>query len=1117
MANVRALGTFEASLDGAAVDLGGPRQRSVLARLVVARGAMVPAGTLVGDLWPGGAPPRAAAGLQSFVSHLRRALEPDRPPRTPARVLVTAPPGYALRLPDDGADVWRFDTLVDRAGERLAAGDPAGARAAAEEALGEWRGPAYAEFADLPWAATEAGRLDERRRTAVERRAEAMLRLGAAAEAVPDLEAHAAAHPLREEAWRLLALALYRSARQGDALAALRQARATLAEELGVDPGPALRALEADILAQAPGLSARPRLRVAPEPAPAAAAEPPFVGRGDELRRLAAAARDAAGGRCALALVGGDAGMGKTSLAERLARTLAEEGWTAGWGRAPETGGAPAAWPWAELLRELAAAGPPPADLAARLAPLLSDAATAPGTTSGSAPGITPGTTPDITTARFRLHRAVGDYLAGLADRTPLLLVLEDLHWADEETLALLAALPTRLRDRPVLLVGTFRQTEAPERLTGTLAALARHEPLRVELAGLPAADVAALVRATCAAEVGPGELAAIAERTGGNPFFTRETARLLDAEGPRAATRLVPAGVGDVLRHRIGRLPESAQAVLRYAAVAGRDADVGVLADIAGGEDAVLDAVDAGVTAGLLTEPGPGRIGFAHALVRDTLYTGLSRARRTRLHGRVAAALERRRPGEVTAIAHHHLETGGADPGKAVRYARLAAEAAEARFAHRAAADLWIAASGTLRAQGGGAWLEPEAAAIRAAALAGDVVEARARRSAALGPARAFGDARLLARVIVAFDVPTLWTSREYGSIDSEVIEAAEEALAHLGDDPELRVRLLTTLAIELEGEQDDRCVAAADEAVRLARGLDRPELLAVALNGRYINGYRGAGAAAERRALAAELLDLATAHDLGMYRVLAHLQLQQSLLAGLDLDAARRHRAEGIRLAEQYGLPLLGMIAGWYDALGHAFAARFGDAEKAYQEVAAAIGARIWSSERGMAFLGIFCLRLIQGRAGELVEQARWLRDRWPHVGGTADLYALALAGAGRTAEARRAARGAGPVRLDYFYDLVMAVRGRRAIVLEDPETAAEAYAGLLPYRDHIAGGGTAVVTLGPAAQTLGDLALFLGRPAEAAAHYRHAAGIAARIGASAWRTIAADSLRALGDPAA
>ncbi|RFU42511.1 transcriptional regulator, partial [Actinomadura logoneensis] len=164
---VRVLGAFEAVVRDRPAELGGPRQRSVLARLVAAHGRLVPADRLVADLWPDGAPPRAAAGLQSFVSHLRRALEPDRPPRTPARVLVTAPPGYALRLPAADVDAWCFDDLVERSGE---AGDPAGARALAERALDLWRGPAYAEFADLPWAAAEAARLDELRRLAAERR-----------------------------------------------------------------------------------------------------------------------------------------------------------------------------------------------------------------------------------------------------------------------------------------------------------------------------------------------------------------------------------------------------------------------------------------------------------------------------------------------------------------------------------------------------------------------------------------------------------------------------------------------------------------------------------------------------------------------------------------------------------------------------------------------------------------------------------------------------------------------------------------------------------------------------------------------------------------------------------
>ncbi|RFU39334.1 hypothetical protein DZF91_22960, partial [Actinomadura logoneensis] len=257
------------------------------------------------------------------------------------------------------------------------------------------------------------------RRLAAERRAEAMLGLGAAAEAVPDLEAHVAADPLREDAWRLLALALYRSGRQGDALGALRRARDVLTEQLGVDPGPALRGLEADILAQAPHLDAPqpqnthpsrpheaqaakprseeaarssqdeqgPRASVAEQPTTRPEADsarsrvgpkagrtgtlrlvPPdaetFFGRDAETARLLDAAGRAAAGRFQVALVGGEAGIGKTALVERIARRLAADGWRVAWGRSEEAGGAPAAWSWAEILRALAAGTPPDAALA---------------------------------------------------------------------------------------------------------------------------------------------------------------------------------------------------------------------------------------------------------------------------------------------------------------------------------------------------------------------------------------------------------------------------------------------------------------------------------------------------------------------------------------------------------------------------------------------------------------------------------------------------------------------------------------------------------------------------------------------------------------------------------
>jgi DNA-binding SARP family transcriptional activator len=229
---------------GDAITLKGPRHRAVLARLIVAHGRVVPVSLLVDDLWAD--PPADAVGaVRTFVAALRRAVEPSRPPRTPARLLVTEGPGYALRAEPEAVDAWRFERSVS------ASLSPEDALVRVEEALGWWRGPAYAEFAEEPWARAERSRLAELRLHAVEQRAEARLALGLAAEAVPDLDAHVTEHPWREDAWRLLALALYRTGRQGDALAVLRRARTLLVEQLGVDPGPALRRLEADILRQA--------------------------------------------------------------------------------------------------------------------------------------------------------------------------------------------------------------------------------------------------------------------------------------------------------------------------------------------------------------------------------------------------------------------------------------------------------------------------------------------------------------------------------------------------------------------------------------------------------------------------------------------------------------------------------------------------------------------------------------------------------------------------------------------------------------------------------------------------------------------------------------------------
>ncbi|MGP3963400.1 BTAD domain-containing putative transcriptional regulator [Nonomuraea sp. 3N208] len=235
---------------GGVVDVKGPRHRAVLARLIVARRRVVPVARLAGDLWEEEPPPGAVGALRTFVAALRRALEPERPPRAAPRLLVTEGPGYALRAAPDAVDAWRFEQAV-----AAAAGlPPREALERVEEALGWWRGPAYADFAGQDWVRVERSRLAELRLHAIERLAEARLALGLAGEAVPDLDAHVAEHPWREDGWRLLALALYRTGRQGDALAVLSRARDLLAEHLGVDPGPRLRRLESDILHHAPHL-----------------------------------------------------------------------------------------------------------------------------------------------------------------------------------------------------------------------------------------------------------------------------------------------------------------------------------------------------------------------------------------------------------------------------------------------------------------------------------------------------------------------------------------------------------------------------------------------------------------------------------------------------------------------------------------------------------------------------------------------------------------------------------------------------------------------------------------------------------------------------------------------
>ncbi|MGC4759498.1 BTAD domain-containing putative transcriptional regulator [Micromonospora trifolii] len=1087
------LGPVTAATERGPVPLRGHRQRLVLGRLLIAHGRVVPVDRLVDDLWEV-APDGAVGAIRTFVADLRRALEPDRPPRQPPRILVTEPPGYALKAAPDAVDAGRFEAAVGEAARLLTAGRPASALAALDAALWLWRGPAYADCANESWAIAEINRLDELRMLAIERRAEALLALGRPDDAAADLPAHLASYPLREDAWRLLATARYRAGRQGDALAALREARHVLVTELGVDPGPDLRRLEADILAQAPHLAPSLGRAATPgfgEPVRSVQAEQrPFVGRDAELERLRHAAEAASRRRQpTLALLSGDPGAGKTALAEALTRRLAAEGWTTAWGHSPEYEGAPPAWPWTQITDALAA----PA-----AAPVAADSA-------------------DPATVRFRRHRAVASLISAVADREPLLLVLDDLHRADGDTLDLLTALLTgpQPASGPVLILGTYRATEISPELTATLARAAGLEPIREYLAGLPASATGELAGAIVGADLDPATARSIHRRSGGNPFFVRELAQLYASTG-QAGLAAVPPGVRDVIRHRLAQLPAPTRTVLRQAAVLGRDLDPDVLGVLAGDPTAALDAVDRALAAGFLTErESDGRLRFTHILVRDTLYADLSAPRRAVWHAAVAEVLRQRETVEPAALAYHLLRAGGTvHAAEAATYARVAAERAERGGNPHEAARLWGQAIDAYDRAGG---VEPHGRVTallglgRALAVTGRLAEARRRRAEAITAAESTGDPLLIQEALAGFDVPASWTRNDDDLLSGHIVRAAEHALTALGPiGSAQRSRLLSTLALELRGTTTDRGRRAAAEAETIARDIGDPGLLAFALNARFMHAFHSVGLANTRARIGLELVELAARHHLVTFEVLGHLVLVQANCALADGPAADAHARAADRLAERYELPLVGVFTRWYAALrlalnGHSVAAA--DAYRAAADRMSTDG--MPGLTQGLLPLALLGLRLADAvsddpPAGDarLVPGLRpnpgpddedWARLDWgPHEPWVRPLL---LAAAGDRSATRAALRALPDGPHDLLREVRLCLTARAALAIDDRPTMERVAAALRPAVTELAAG-SGVVTVGPVAGHLADLAAALGRDEEADEHVRTARALTARV---------------------
>ncbi len=462
-----------------------------------------------------------------------------------------------------------------------------------------------------------------------------------------------------------------------------------------------------------------------------------------------------------------------------------------------------------------------------------------------------------------------------------------------------------------------------------------------------------------------------------------------------------------------------------------------------------------------------------------------------------------------MTALAHHFESAGPAHAGATSRYAVAAAELAEQRFGYAEAATWWrraAAASALHRPDDVPTRLAWVARAIRAAQLTGNISLSRSLRAEALPVAAATDDPTIIASVILAADVPTVWSPRSVYALDRAMIALCATTADRLPERPDLRSRLLGVIAVEMEGDADPAGYEASVTALRLARETGDPEVLSYALYCRYLNTYRdGAAGVRERGAVGREMLQLGRAHGLGLFEVTAHLVLIQYCCAVLDLAEADQHAAEAGRLAGAYGLPLLGGIASWYAALRLAMSGRWDEAEAAYGEAAAEVGATGFylQSAQMTWWTSIVCLRLSSGRSSELADMLAMMvgavSEEMQHD--AAELIAVSLLVGGKKEQAAALVGEIFPIRPDYFAPVAYALRGLAGVYLADRRRVEQAYAALLPYSESVCGAGTGTVGLGPTATLLTRFAAHLGDGEAARTHQQQAIRLAEALGNPEW----------------
>ncbi len=844
-----------------------------------------------------------------------------------------------------------------------------------------------------------------------------------------------------------------------------------LAKSPDARPASALQFAEAAVAAGgATGATGRPR---APGQASRSAAATPLrdtVGRLDEEALLLAALRRATRGSGEVILLCGEAGIGKTALAQRLCEEAERLGVPTVWGTGGNFGEAPPAyWHWAQVVRSLVGRndgalleglGPSAAWLAAVAPELVGELAGFDASAAGN-------------DGRFHIYDALRLLLRSAAG-AGLVVVLDDLHLADDASLQALTFISSAIRDSGVLIVGTYREGElrsatgGGERGSASLLSVLLASSTSVSLSGLDGAQVRRLISERAGSDATGTLVDRIQEVTGGNPLFVCEILNLLESQG-RLNDHLdhgalpLPTGVSEAISQRLATLPQPAREALETGAVIGTRFRSGTLARAAAmPPEALLEPLEDAVRAGLLHPPVADTYAFSHGLVQMALYEGLPRRRRCEVHAAVGDALEHvydARAGEGLAeIAYHFLEAAPAQGGeRAVEYARRAADRAVRTFAYDEAATLYARALELV---------DPADASERIALLqalgetqmrVGDTEAARSSLERAAEAARAVGDADGLGRAALASNIWGL----TFG-IDERLVRLAEEAVQALerAGDPGLLACVKGVLASALywarEAERREQLVdealeLARDEHARLATA-DSGRVLGYVL-GRYLLARWGPRSATDDYELSDELVALShELQDLELEILARNWRVIELLEMGrfreVDQEIARLQQ-----IATELRQPRAMLFVPLHQASRAGTVGRLAEAERLNAE-SYEIGLRVRGTIGELAGTAqMLSIRLQQGRLAELEAPLRALCDSHPTMVATQCVLALALVQDGRLPEGRAEferlmALGRRGFPQDNCHIIALAMLGEVAAELDDAARAAELYSWLEPY---------------------------------------------------------------------